>query len=111
MSCGVVCRCGLDLALLWLWRRPAAIASIRPLAWEPPHVAGVAIKRQKKKKKKRKCYCKVIKICLHVSTYSSNSVYDMAQEHIHEKVFLDHFPEILLEGRGSHKKEDLFLSI
>ena len=24
-----------DLALLWLWRRTAAIALIRPLAWEP----------------------------------------------------------------------------
>ena len=25
-----------DLALLWLWCRPAAIAPIQPLAWEPP---------------------------------------------------------------------------
>ena len=54
MSCGVGCRYGLDLVLLWLWCRPAAIAPIGPLAWEPPYAAGVAqemAKRQKKKKK------------------------------------------------------------
>ena len=26
-----------DPAFLWLWRRLAAIAPIRPLAWEPPY--------------------------------------------------------------------------
>ena len=35
-----------DLALLWLWHRPAATAPIRPLAWETPHAVGVALKRQ-----------------------------------------------------------------
>ena len=40
----------MDLALLWLWCRPAAIALIRPLAWEPPYAAGGALKIQKKKK-------------------------------------------------------------
>ena len=39
------------MALLWLWRRLAATAPIRPLAWEPPHVVGVALKRPKKKKR------------------------------------------------------------
>jgi len=43
-----------DLALLWLWRRPAATAPIRLLAWEPPNAAGAALKRQKTKKKKKK---------------------------------------------------------
>ena len=43
MSCGV----GLDPTLLWLW--PVAIAPIQPLAWEPPYVAGTALKRQKTK--------------------------------------------------------------
>ena len=38
-------------AMLWLWRRPAAIALIRPLAWELPHAAGMALKKKKKKKK------------------------------------------------------------
>ena len=47
MSCGVGHRRGSDLALLWLWCRPAAIAPIRPLAWEPPYAADVALKRQK----------------------------------------------------------------
>ena len=34
----------------WLWCRLAAVAPIRPLAWELPCSAGVALKRQKKKK-------------------------------------------------------------
>ena len=38
-------RCSLDPALLWLWLRLAAAALIRPLAWELPYVASVAIKR------------------------------------------------------------------
>ena len=51
MSCGVGRRCGLDPVLLWLWHRPAAIAPIRPVAWELPYAAGVALKSKKKKKK------------------------------------------------------------
>ena len=51
MSYGVGHRWGSDLALLWLWRTPAATAPIEPLAWEPPYAEGVALKRQKKKKK------------------------------------------------------------
>ena len=50
MSCGVGRRCGLDLALLWLWHRPAATALIQPLAWEPPYAADAALKGQKDKK-------------------------------------------------------------
>ena len=30
--------------LLWLWRRPAAAALIRPLGWEPPHATGAILK-------------------------------------------------------------------
>ena len=37
-------RCGSDLVLLWLWHRLAAIALIRPLAWEPLHAEGAALK-------------------------------------------------------------------
>ena len=33
-----------------LWHRPAAVAPIRPLTWELPHVMGVALKKKKKKK-------------------------------------------------------------
>ena len=48
MSCGIGSRHSLDLALLWLWYKPAAVALIRPLAWESPYVAGVALKKKKK---------------------------------------------------------------
>ena len=48
MSCGVGCRCGSYPALLWY--RPAAIAPVRPLAWEPPYAASAALERQIDKK-------------------------------------------------------------
>ena len=51
MSCGVGCRLGLDLAWLGLWCRPAAVAPIQPLAWEPPYATSIALKSKKKKKK------------------------------------------------------------
>ena len=66
MSCGVGRRLGSDPTLLWLWRRPAAIAPIQPLAWESPYATEAAqeiAKRQKKKKNRRlKIYLK--KLCL-----------------------------------------------
>ena len=52
MSCGVGHRHGLKPTLLWLWRKPAAVASIQPLAWELPHASSVALKKKKKKMKK-----------------------------------------------------------
>ena len=54
MSCGVGHRCGSDLELLWLWHRLAATVPNRPLAWEPPNAAGVALKRQKNKQTNKK---------------------------------------------------------
>ena len=32
---------------------PAAVAPIRPLAWELPYAAGVVLKRKKKRKRKK----------------------------------------------------------
>ena len=58
MSCGVGGRRASDPALLWLWHRAAAVAPIRPLAWDSPYaVEEVALekaKRQKKQKQKQK---------------------------------------------------------
>ena len=51
MSCGAVRILGLDPELLWLWSRPAAVVSIRPLAWEHPYATGFGPKKEKKKKK------------------------------------------------------------
>ena len=39
-----------DPVLLWLWRRPVAVALIQPLAWEPPYAVGVALKSKTKQK-------------------------------------------------------------
>ena len=51
VSCGIGCRCSLDLGWLWLW--PAAVALIQPLAWELPYAMGMALKRQKTKTNKQ----------------------------------------------------------
>ena len=51
MSCEVGWRHASDLVLLWLWRRPPAIAPIWPLAWEPPYANGVTLKILKNKTK------------------------------------------------------------
>ena len=74
MSCGVGPRRGSDPELLWLWRRPAAIAPIRPLAWEPPYAVGAALekaKRQKNKKRKRR---------LALRTFEIHSIIDLKPE-------------------------------
>ena len=51
MSWGVGHRRSLDPELLWLWRRLAATALIKPLAWELSYAVGEKAKRQKKEKK------------------------------------------------------------
>ena len=50
MNYGVDFRRGSDPALLWLWRRLAATALIRPLPWETPYAAGVAQEMAKRQK-------------------------------------------------------------
>ena len=47
VSSGMGLRCGSDLALLWLWCGPAAVAPIRPLAWELPCAVGAALKKKR----------------------------------------------------------------
>ena len=49
MSCGVGGSLNSDLVLLWLWCRPAAVALIGPLAWEPPYASGMALRSKKNK--------------------------------------------------------------
>ena len=45
MSCDVGHRHEWDPAWLWLSYGLAAVAPIRPLAWEPPYAAGAALKK------------------------------------------------------------------
>ena len=52
MSCGTGRRHGLDLALLWLWCRPAAVALIQHLAQELPYATGRALKKKKGRQKR-----------------------------------------------------------
>ena len=52
-GCGVGCRHGLDPTLLWLWRRPAAIAPNGSLAWESPYAAVAALNHPYPQKRPR----------------------------------------------------------
>ena len=52
LSYGVGHRRGLDMVLLWLWCRLAAVGPIQSLAWQLPYVVGATLKKTKKKKKK-----------------------------------------------------------
>ena len=53
MSFGIGHRYALDLMLLWLWCRLAAVAPIQLLAWELSYATGAALKREKKKDRGR----------------------------------------------------------
>ena len=83
VNCGVGHRRGSDPALPCLWCRPAAAALIRPLTWEPPYVAGVALKRQKKKKEFQTTMYKInhtqgsIAQHMECSQYYNNFVYSL----------------------------------
>ena len=46
VNCGTGLRRSWDPVLLWLWGRPAAVAPIGSLAWEPPYAMGLALKKQ-----------------------------------------------------------------
>ena len=73
MSCGVGCRCGSALALLWLWHRPVTIALIWPVAWESPYTTGSSPRKGKKTKKKKKRKKKKEKPQWRIILSSSNS--------------------------------------
>jgi len=68
-------RCSLDLVLPWLWCRPASVAPIRPLAWEPPYSAGVALKRPKAKKKKEIVHSKSDLHMVTVHVYHKHGIF------------------------------------
>ena len=54
VSCSVGHRRGSDLALPWLWCRPAAAAPIQCLAWELACASNVTLKRKKETQKQKK---------------------------------------------------------
>ena len=53
VSCGVVRRHSLDPVWFWLWLWLAAVALIRPLAWELPYAEGATLKSRERKKRKK----------------------------------------------------------
>ena len=67
MSCGVGCRRGLDLLLLWLWHRPVATDQLEPLAWEPPCAAGVALEKTKERRKSKESVKKPLELVSEVN--------------------------------------------
>ena len=51
MSCVIAYRAHWDLALLWLWHRPATTAGIQPLAWQLPYATDAVCFLKLKKKR------------------------------------------------------------
>ena len=74
MSCRVGHRCGSDLALLWLWHRPADAALIRPLAWEFPYATSAA---QRKKERKKEAIIKASNIVAMISNSTLYFLHDL----------------------------------
>ena len=87
MNCGVGHRCGLDLALLWLWCRLAAVALIGPLAWEPPYAVGVVLKSTHKKK------CRA-SLCPQIPA----SIFPKTETHTDANVILNLTQEVAVTG-------------
>ena len=54
--CELWCRSQIAARIWCCCGSGVSMAPIRPLAWEPPYAAGVALKRQKDKKKKERSY-------------------------------------------------------
>ena len=47
-----------DPVLRWLWGRSAAVAPIRPIAWESPYAQSVALKAKRQKNKQKQKHTK-----------------------------------------------------
>ena len=95
VRCGVDHRLSWDLARLWLWRRPAAVAPISPLAWELPNAEGAALKKKKKKKNpKTKPKKRPLLLSLKAQLWPSriNSSLHSPQSRLHLKLLLFLFP-------------------
>ena len=59
VSCVECHRCGSYLVVLWLCARLAAVASVQPLAWEPPYAEGAAVKRPREIERKMEAFYKM----------------------------------------------------
>ena len=79
-----------DLALLWLWCRPAAVAPIWPLPWEPLYAEGVALK--KKKKSKEKAWIQTEACSSLTSDLSKCTIYKLLRPKLQESSLILSFP-------------------
>ena len=77
MRC-VVCRCGSDVVLLWLWRRPVATAPIGPPAWEFLYATGVALEGQKTNNNNKNKNSKQTSV-VHLHIYTTTTLLEMHQ--------------------------------
>ena len=64
----------MDPALLWLWHRPAAIALLRPLAWELPYAVGGALEKAKRQEKKKTQQAYVSTCATHTHIHTHNII-------------------------------------
>ena len=75
MSCGVIHRRGSEPSLLWLWYRPAAVAPIQPLAWEPPYATGAPPPPKKNQEQLTLCVCVHVCVCVCVCVCVYTHIY------------------------------------
>ena len=67
-----------------LWRRAAAVAPIRPLAWELIYAAGAAVKskgKKKERKKERKINKLRVYLFLFYIEYNTNSAFNLTNRY------------------------------
>ena len=105
MSCAVGRRCGLDPTRLWLWCRLAAVAPIRPLAWELPHAVGTALKSKQTNKNTAREIGKAVGVSGKAEASHSNK--GSRQSFIKAGVLLDHGQNLVkwLWGSSDHQEK------
>ena len=90
--CGVDCRQDLDLGLLWLWCRPAAVALIGPPAWDLPYATSVALNKRQTNKKK----CPMVQVVRFQGMKWGGQVWKWRQNLAHRHASLAGFRDVLL---------------
>ena len=107
MSCSVGHKCSSDLELLWLWCRPAAFASIQPLAWEL-HCATHRCGSQKQEgKKERK---EILRIFTPFPNLDLSRSHYKIKSHQH-KNWMTHSQNIRYYGRGKGRQQFFLLEL
>ena len=89
-----------DLALLWLWRRPAAVALNGPLAWEPPYAMSVAPPQKKGREIQSNVKCWYLFVMWADRAVTKGYIHQAACWRWASRYILKGFRHIHWQGRG-----------